>query len=53
MIDIWESLLYTTHYGSYLGESGNRDAFHTLLKVLADRKWRSYHCLQRNDLVQD
>jgi hypothetical protein len=34
VFDVWRRLLYTSHYGSYLGEDGSDDALHTLIDIL-------------------
>ena len=39
--EVWPRLLWTTLYdkahGPYLGEDGSRDAFHTIMQILAAR----------------
>ena len=37
MRKVWHRLLYTTFYGSYLGEDGSHDAFESFMTVL---RWR-------------
>ena len=35
----WQRFLYTNMYGSYLGESGEMDAFETMIEVLRGRMY--------------
>jgi len=37
MAHVWRRMLWTKHYGSHIGESGDKDAFDTLLDVLHKR----------------